>query len=153
MRTNGQRKIVVNEVGKKLRKAFLWKAEGVKNEEIISRLRAVRVKMYKQQLTKIFKRPFYCGVINHGLLEGKIVEGNHEKLISKEIFLKVNDIHQSSGGYGVPHKKEQDEVPLKIFIRCDTCNQPFTGYVVKAKGLWYYKCRTEGCKCNRSAKK
>ena len=153
VRTNGQRKIVVNEVGKKLRKAFIWKAEGVKNEEIISRLRAMGVKMYKQQLTKIFKRPFYCGVINHGLLEGKIVEGNHEKLISKEIFLKVNDIHQSSGGYGVPHKKEQDEVPLKIFIKCDTCNQPFTGYVVKAKGLWYYKCRTEGCKCNKSAKR
>ncbi|WP_223233409.1 recombinase family protein [Chitinophaga sp. CF418] len=153
VRTNGQRKIVVNEVGKKLRKAFIWKAEGIKNDEIISRLRAMGVKMYKQQLTKIFKRPFYCGVINHGLLEGKIVEGNHEKLISKEIFLKVNDIHQSSGGYGVPHKKEQDEVPLKIFIRCDTCHQPFTGYVVKAKGLWYYKCRTEGCKCNKSAKR
>lgn len=28
-----------------------------------------------------------------------------------------------------------------------------TGYIVKKKGLWYYKCNTIGCKCNRSAKK
>lgn len=79
--------------------------------------------MYKQQLTKIFKRSFYCGMINHGLLEGKIVEGDHEKMISPEIFLKVNNIHQGSGGYGVPHKKDQDAVPLKIFIKCNTCNR------------------------------
>lgn len=153
VKINGQRKIVLNEVGKKIKKAFIWKAEGMKNEEIISRLKAMGVKMYKQQLTKIFKRPFYCGMINHGLLEGKIVEGDHEKMISPEIFLKVNNIHQGSGGYGVPHKKEQDAVPLKIFIKCDTCNQPFTGYVVKAKSLWYYKCRKDGCKCNKSAKR
>ena len=70
----------------------------MKNEEIISRLKAMGVKMYKQQLTKIFKRPFYCGIINHGVLEGKIVEGDHEKMISPEVFLKVNNIHQSSGG-------------------------------------------------------
>lgn len=151
VKINGQRKIVVNEVGKKIRKAFIWKSEGMKNDEIISKLKSMGVKMYKQQLTKIFKRPFYCGIINHGLLEGKIVVGDHEKMISPEIFLKVNNIHQGSGGYGVPHQKEQDAVPLKIFIKCDTCNQPFTGYVVKAKGLWYYKCRKDGCKCNKSA--
>jgi site-specific DNA recombinase len=45
-------------------------------------------------------------MINHGLLEGKIVEGDHEKMTSLEIFLKVNNIHQGSGGYGVPHKNE-----------------------------------------------
>ena len=153
VRTNGQQKIVVNEVGKKLRKAFIWKSEGMKNEEIILKLKAMGVKMYKQQLTKIFKRPFYCGIINHGLLEGKIVEGEHERMVSPEIFLKVNNIHTGSVGYGVPHKKEDSALPLKVFIKCDTCHQPFTGYVVKAKGLWYYKCRTDGCKCNKSAKR
>ena len=64
----------------------------------------------------------------------------------------MNEIHKTNFGYGVSHKKQQDEVPLKVFIKCSDCNQPFTGYVVKAKGLWYYKCRTKGCKCNKSAK-
>lgn len=152
VKTGGVRKIVVNATGKHLKKAFIWKSEGLKNEDIIERLNRLGLKMYKQQLTKIFKNPFYCGLLCHGLLEGQVVEGTHEKLISRDIFLKVNEIHQSSGGYGVPHKKEVDEVPLKVFIRCSDCNAPFTGYIVKAKGIWYYKCRTKGCHCNKNAK-
>lgn len=152
IKINGERRIVINEAGKKLRKAFEWKAQGMKNEEIILGLRAMGVKMYKQQLTKIFKNPFYCGIINHGLLEGRVVEGTHEKLVSREIFLKINGINERSSGYGVPHKKEQEKLPLKTFIKCDHCGGPFTGYMVKAKNLWYYKCQTIGCKCNRSAK-
>ena len=153
IKINGVRKIVVNEEGKKLRKAFLWRAKGMKNEEIILRLNRMGVKMYKQQLTKVFKKPFYCGIINHALLDGEVVEGTHEPLISKEVFLQVNGLHKAAHNYGVPHKKELEEVPLKVFIKCEECSQPFTGYIVKAKGLWYYKCRTVGCKCNRSAKK
>ncbi len=152
VRTNGQRRIVVNGIGRKLRKAFVWKAEGMKSEEIILKLRAMGLPMYKQQLCKILKNPFYCGLIAHGMLDGKVIEGTHEKLISKEVFLRVNAIHTSQGNYGVPHRKERNEVPLKVFVKCADCTEPFTGYVVKAKGLWYYKCRTKGCKCNKSAK-
>ena len=43
----------------------------MKNEEIIIRLNAMGLRMYPQQLSKIFSRPFYCGIINHALLEGK----------------------------------------------------------------------------------
>ena len=152
VRSNGERKIVVNATGKKLRNAFIWKSEGLKNEEIIEKLIAMGVPMYKQQITKVFKNPFYCGLVAHGMLDGKVIEGTHEKMISQEIFLNVNQIHQQSPGYGVPHSKEQDELPLKIFVKCGDCGEPFTGYVVKAKGLWYYKCRKIGCKCNKSAK-
>ncbi len=160
IKINGERKIVVNEVGKKLRKAFIWKSEGMKNEEIIDRLRAMGVPMYKQQLTKIFKRPFYCGIINHGLLDGKVVESTHEKLISQDIFLKANGIHQANPNYGVPHKTENDYLPLKVFVKCDQCGHPFTGYIrtkitkkeKKELVFYYYKCRTNGCKCNRNNK-
>lgn len=152
VRTNGERRIVVNAVGKKLRKAFIWKSEGMKNDEIIDKLKAMGIAMYKQQMTKIFKNPFYCGLIANAMLNGKVIEGTHEKLISREVFFKVNDIHEQSSGYGVSHKRERDAVPLKVFLKCGECQEPFTGYIVKAKGLWYYKCRTNGCKCNKSAK-
>lgn len=42
---------------------------------------------------------------------------------------------------------------MKFFAKCDKCQKPLTGYVVKKKGLHYYKCRTVGCKCNKNAKK
>ena len=151
VKTNGERKILVNAIGKKLRKAFVWKVDGLKNEDIIERLCAQGVKMYKQQLSKIFRNPFYCGLVCHGLMEGRVIEGTHEKLISKEIFMKVNNINENASGSGVPHKRERELLPLKVFVKCGVCGEPFTGYIVKAKNLWYYKCRKNGCKCNKSA--
>ena len=47
VRSKGDRTIVINETGKKLRKAFEWKAKGMKNEEILERLKAMGVKIYK----------------------------------------------------------------------------------------------------------
>jgi hypothetical protein len=70
-------------VGKKISKAFEWKAQRMKNEEIILKLRAMGVPMYKQQL----------------------IESKHEKLISTKLFLKVSNISSKSFGYGVPQKK------------------------------------------------
>lgn len=152
VKTNGVRSIVINSTGKKIRKAFVWKSEGMKNEQILSKLRSMGLPLAKQHLTKILKNPFYCGLLSHAMLDGKIVEGTHEKLISRELFLTVNEIHENNAGYGVSHKRQQDDIPLKVFVRCSECNTPFTGYIVKSKNLWYYKCRTIGCKCNRSAK-
>ncbi|MCC7302498.1 MAG: recombinase family protein, partial [Bacteroidia bacterium] len=152
VKINGERKIVLNEYGKKLRKAWEWKLEGYKNEEIIKMLEKIGVKTYKQRIYKIFKNPFYAGLIAHGILDGKVVEGKHEPMVSKEVFYKVNDIRLSSTKYGVPHKRENEGVPLKVFLKCADCNEPLTGYIVKKKNLYYYKCRKVGCKCNKSAK-
>jgi site-specific DNA recombinase len=38
-------------------------------------------------------------------------------------------------------------------MRCHSCDGGYTGYIVKKKNLWYYKCRTKGCCSNKSAKK
>lgn len=37
-------------------------------------------------------------------------------------------------------------------MKCGSCDTPMTGYLVKRKGLYFYKCRTKGCKNNKSAK-
>jgi site-specific DNA recombinase len=153
VKNNGERKIILNDDGRKIKKAWDWKLQGLKNEEIINKLKSLGVKMYKQQIHKIFTNPFYCGLISHGMLDGKVVEGTHEKMISIEVFMKVNDLLTlNSTRYGVPHKLEDINIPLKVFVKCSDCNQPFTGYIVKKKNLYYYKCRTNGCKCNKSAK-
>lgn len=151
LKTGGERKIIINATGKKLKKAFVWKSQGWKNEAILEKLRALGINLRKQHLTKILANPFYCGLISHKMLEGRVIQGTQEPLITPELFLKVNEIHRAAPGYGVPHRKELEEVPLKVFVRCSECNIPFTGYIVKAKNLWYYKCRTKGCKCNKSA--
>lgn len=152
VRKSGVRMIVLNEEGKKIKKAWDWKARGMKNEDIAAKLTKLGVPMYKQQIYKIFKNPFYCGLIAHGILDGKVVEGTHEKMVSQEVFFKIHQLRVSSTKYGVTHSKENEAIPLKVFMKCGDCGEPMTGYIVKKKNLYYYKCRKKGCKSNKSAK-
>jgi site-specific DNA recombinase len=151
-KVNGKRIWVVSEKGELLRKAFLWKAtEKISNEEAKERLAKLGLQLSHQQISSMFRNPFYCGLIAHNSLEGQVVEGIHEKLISREIFLKVNDI-QNHNPHGYTTTEENNAIPLKRFIRCEYCSRFLRGYIVKAKGLYYYKCNHKGCNCNRSAK-
>lgn len=151
---NGEKSIVLNEVGKLLRKAFLWKAnEDLSNIEIINRLETYGLKISFKRMGDILVNPFYCGMLSHTLLEGEIIEGKHEKLVSKEIFLKANG-EKGNVAHGYKINPLNDHLPLKLFIKCDSCGENLRGYIVKAKNLYYYKCDNGSkCSCNVSAKK
>jgi site-specific DNA recombinase len=159
VKVNGIRKIVINDDGKKLKKAFEWKLQGLKNEEILAKLQAMGLKIYPQKLCKVLVNPFYCGMLVHKMLKGKVVEGTHEKLITPEQFLRINNLLKEKSRYGVPHEKENELMPLKVFMKCAVCGESMTGYTVKKKGgierktvFHYYKCRSNGCNCNKSVK-
>jgi site-specific DNA recombinase len=158
---NGERKLVVNAEGKIIVKAFQWKIDGIKNIEIVERLQALGLKkMNKMQVQRILVNPFYCGMIAHGMLNGKVIEGQHEKMISREMFLRVNNILESSSRFNISHKPDDIRLPLKIFMWCVDCAKPVTGYKMKVKVKkgseqlfqYYYKCRTKGCCFNKNVK-
>ena len=132
-----------------IKKAFLWKAnENLSNVEIVERLEKLGLKIYKQRLSDIFRNPVYCGLLTSSLIEGEVVQGIHKPIISKEIFLKVNGVNKTKSSHNV----KNDNLPLKGFASCDNCESPLTGFLVKAKGIYYYKCKTNGCSCNRNTK-
>ncbi|GET24354.1 serine type site-specific recombinase [Prolixibacter sp. NT017] len=148
-----ERKLVVNEEGKILKKAFEWKAYNkFSNVEITRRLKKMGVDMSEKRLNTLFLNTFYCGLITSKMLPGQIIEGKHEPLISRELFLAVHNIRQENRNQGFVHDKDNENLPLKVFTKCDRCGSYLTGYLVKKKGLYYYKCNTKGCKVNRSAK-
>lgn len=148
-----EQKIILNDEGKLLRKAFIWKAEKqMRNCEILQRLKALGVKMDDRRLCEILANPYYCGIIVSKLIPNKVVEGRHEPMISREIFLKANNIIADNRYQPVSHKAEDENLPLKRFSRCSECNTPLTGFVVRKKNLWYYKCRTKGCSTSKNAK-
>jgi site-specific DNA recombinase len=148
-----ERRLVVNEEGKILKKAYEWKAyHQLPTVEISRRLKRLGVDISEKRLVNLFLNPFYCGLITSKMLPGQVIEGRHEPLISKELFLAVHNIRQEKRTQGFVHDKDNENLPLKVFTKCDKCGQTMTGYLAKMKGIYYYKCRTKGCKVNRSAK-
>jgi site-specific DNA recombinase len=146
-------KIVLNEEGKLLRKAFIWKADNqMRNCEILVRLNALGLKLNDRRISEILSNPYYCGIIVSKLSPNKAIEGKHEPMISREIFLKVNNVVADNRMHPVSHKSEDENLPLKRFSRCSECGTPLTGFIVRKKNLWYYKCRTIGCKTSKGAK-
>ncbi len=151
VKVNGERKIVVNETGRIIKKMFLWKAkERLTNVEIQKRLQAHNLNYNLRRISEILENPFYCGKMAHKALEGDIVDGKQEKLITEELFLEVNNICAEKK-LGLQTKKERPEISLKRFMKCSICNKGIRGYIAKGYDMPYYKCNTPGCKCNRNA--
>ena len=142
--------LTVNDAGRILKKAFLWKAnEGMGDVEIVERLAAEGLRVDRKHLNKILHNPFYCGKITHNLLGDEIIEGKQEKLIDEATFNKIQGITHA----GYEHKEETEPFPLKRHVRCSDCGGYLTGYTVKSRGRDYYKCNKKGCKSNHSTER
>lgn len=144
---------IVNDQGKLLCQAFLLKAQkNMANVEIANILRKKGLRITEKYLSKYLRNPFYCGIIVSPLLPDEIIEGKQEPLVSREIFLKINNLLQSRKDVR-KYNSEDENLPLKTFVRSVECDTPYTGYIVRSKGLYYYKNRRKGSKENRSVKK
>ncbi len=106
----------------------------------------------QKKLTDLFRNPFYCGLIVNSLIPGEVIQGKHEALIPKKVFLKTHDLLHA-GDTPKKYSFDDENLPLKKFVRSSVCGTPYTGFIVKKKGLYYYKNRRKGSNENRSAKK
>ncbi len=147
-----EQQIVINEQGKLLKYAFLWKAnENITHIEIAKRLERKGLKVSYKKLSDYFRNPFYCGLVVSSHIPGEVVEGKHEALISKETFLKIHQLLNKTG-YGEKKNMDDENLPLKRFMKSTVCGTAYTGYLVKKKGLYYYKNNRIRSKENRNAK-
>ena len=137
---NDIQKIVVNAEGKQLKKAWKWKKQGDKDYEIRQKLSELGLDISKQALSSMWRNPFYCGVLVHKMLDGEVVYGKWEKLVTKQDFFIVQQILDGNN-FGYKQDKSNPYRPLSGFINCYECGNRLTGYEVKKKGLHYYKCQ------------
>ena len=137
----------VNEIGRKLRNAWIWKAnEGASDMEIVERLKSLGVKVNRKSLNDILRNKFYCGWIVNRLLNYEPVRGKQEVLIDEDTWNRANGLTRA----GYEQQKVTELFPLKRHVKCADCGGYITGYTVKGKGKDYYKCNKKGCQCNRS---
>ena len=148
--------LTINDKGKKLKLAFEWIANEpeISQSEVLRRLKACGLDIPKQRLSYYLRNRFYCGELEHKYLgvdengDRIVIQGKQERLISKELFDRVQNILS-----GNRSNYEQAEVtpdfPLKKHIYCGKDGHVMTGYTTK--GHKYYKCPEKGCKTNITA--
>ena len=82
--------IVINDDGRLLKKAFMWKMKNqYTNTQIIDKLDKLGLTIGKKYLYRVFQNPFYCGKIINKIIPGEVIDGVHSKLISKVDWWKV----------------------------------------------------------------
>ena len=150
--------LIINKDGELLKKAFYWKASGKYTDvEIVKMLERRGLTVKIKLLHKIFRNPFYCGIIVHKFLGKQVVVGKHPPLIPKELFLRINNGFAQKNANRAKYSKEDEMLPLKVFMKCDLTGIPFTGYMKKKKTIsganyhYYYKVRGKGTSTNKKA--
>ena len=157
--TRSAQSITVNAEGRLIQKAFRMKAdENLSSEEVRVRMSAMGLNLSKQNWSNIFGNIFYAGYFSHNFLEGEVVKGPHEPLVSLDDFLKINGKLAQTHNRGYEVKLDKEYAPLLGSIRCPVCGHNLTASLstkMKKKygrDVGYYVCSRKDCKCNASTK-
>ena len=150
-KVNREHKITVNDEGRILKNAWQWIASepNITQQAIVSRLQNRGLSITKQRLSACLRNSFYCGRLEHKYLNGKIIKGKQEQLISEALFDKVQKILDKNNNDYI-QAEETPRFPLKGHIYYN--GHMMTGYTVKKKDLDYYKYSGKDGAVNVSAK-
>lgn len=141
-----------NESAPFIKHAFDEMATGAySQEEIRRRLSSNGFKCSRNSFNKILKNPAYAGNIYLPAFKDEpasVIKGNHEPIISEELYDKVQDIINHRKPTNTIKKSDRDEFPLRGLLICCKCGRLLTGSSGLSKTgrhYFYYHC-TKGCK-------
>lgn len=92
-------------------------------------------------LVRMLTNPVYCGDVVHGRrTSGPVtrVVGNHEPLVSRELFERVQDMFEKRKGVGPRHAT--GKYPLAGVAKCGVCGGPISALWSGRDGTYYYRC-------------
>lgn len=109
-----------------------------------------------QTINNILDNIYYTGHLKN--MEGKIVKGQHEPLISLQLFQECQDVLKGrSNNTNKTRNRYNPEFVLRKFAKCGYCHQPLTAANCKSEhsGKYaYYWCYNKDClKSRKSIKK
>jgi DNA invertase Pin-like site-specific DNA recombinase len=108
-----------------------------------------RYKFTPKNIYRIFKNKHYMGVIVSATYQLE-VQAQHVPMITKEQFLKVQEIMNGKNKNKIDlvrKNQNNEDFPLRRFIKCVKCKRPFTGSWSsgRCKKYAYYHCNNQ-CK-------
>jgi len=89
-------------------------------------------------LHTILRNPFYTGVMRI-MASGETYLGNHEALISKSLFNRVQDILHGRVGTRI----NIHDFLFRRIVKCEQCGRSLIGE--SQKGITYYRCHAKAC--------
>lgn len=138
-------KTIHPEKGPLVRKAFeLYGSEKYSIPKLVDELYALGLRNHTNGpvtdngIWKMLKNPFYVGVIRIKRTN-QTFEGNHEPLISKYLFERVQDIMHGR----LNSRRRVHDLLFRKFITCVHCKYHVIGEV--RKGNVYYRCHGKDC--------
>ncbi|MGC2475862.1 MAG: recombinase family protein [Candidatus Sulfotelmatobacter sp.] len=95
----------------------------------------------KQSFARMLSNPLYTGWIVSG--ENRVL-GNHDPLVSEDLFRSVQE---RLNGKARPHKKLNEDFPLRGVVRCAKCGRPLTAGWARGRKTSYprYWCWEKRC--------
>ena len=137
--------LVINKDGKLLKRAWQWKLAEQSDKLIREKLENLGLKISKQGLSEMWRKPFYCSVNVNSFCD-KPVSGNWKPLVSQKDYEVINK-RLDGGSSGYIQTKLVPERPLQANTYCDNCGGKLTGYGKRKSNTvyHYYKCQTKGC--------
>lgn len=148
---NGEKIIEPNEDAKLIKWAFEQIATGLYSiEDVRRQLWKKNCKISKSPFNRLVKNPVYMGKIRVSAWDDEsemIVEGEHEPIISEELFLSVQDILSGRKHTAKPKSRKNENFPLRGFLECPRCGGRLTASFStgRSERYGYYHCQN-GCK-------
>ena len=106
-----------------------------------------------EEIARLMNRPLYAGYIAAPDWDVTLRKGQHEGLISLEVFDTIQKRQQDDAR--APARKDiSEDFPLRGFVLCDDCNKPLTACWSTSKTKKkhpYYLCPTKGCDSYRKS--
>ena len=144
---DGTKYIAINEAeAVHLRWAFREIARGQFNTEQVWKMTVERgLKCSKHNFWLAIRNPVYCGKIYVAKFkdeDARLVPGQHEAMVSEELFQQVQDVLDGRGRIYRPKVQTLDEFPLRGFLICPKCGRILTGSRSKGRNNYYtyYHC-------------
>ncbi len=106
-------------------------------------------KFTKKNIFRIFRNKYYMGVIVSKTYQKEVL-AQHVPMVSKELFDKVQEIvdgRNHNKAEIVLRNRNNEDFPLRRFVKCKKCNLAFSGSWSRGRGgrYAYYHCRAR-CK-------
>ena len=122
VKINGKRSIIINEKGRLLARGLRKKLKtDLTFKELSQWLSTKGLKISNKQLSLLARNVFYCGYMSHIALNGEVVKGNHQGIITQKEILALNDLLKARFKERKKvNKSNIEEVPF-TFLNILTC--------------------------------